>query len=119
MSIKYKLSSAQWDKIKDFLPGKESDPGRSAKDNRRFIEAVLWIGENGCKWRSLPEEFGNWNSVFQRFKRWANKGVWQIIFNTLAVSADTKWLMIDSTIVRAHQHSAGALKKTVGKKVRR
>ncbi len=112
MSIKYKLSSAQWDKIKDFLPGgKESDPGRSAEDNRRFIEAVLWIGENGCEWRSLPEEFGNWNSVFQRFKRWANKGVWQIIFNILAVSADTKWLMIDSTIVRAHQHCAGALKK--------
>ncbi len=55
MSIKYKLSSTQWDKIKDFLPGKESDPGRSAEDNRRFIEAVLWIGENGCKWRSLPE----------------------------------------------------------------
>ncbi len=56
MSVKYKLSSAQRDKIKDFLPGKESDPGRSAQDNRRFIEGELWIGENGCKWRSLPEE---------------------------------------------------------------
>jgi transposase len=119
MAIKYKLSAAQWDKMKDFLPGKESDPGRSAGDNRRFVEAVLWIGESGCKWRSLPEEFGNRNSVFQRFRRWANKRVWQFVFNALAVSADTKWLMIDSTIVRAYQHSAGALKKTAGKKIKR
>ncbi len=118
MPIKQYLSSHQWSKIKDSLPGKESDPGRTGEDNRRFIEAVLWVGQNGAKWRSLPEEFGNWNSVFQRFRRWAKKGVWQMIFNTLAVSEETQWLMIDSTIIRAHQHSSGALKKTVGKKAK-
>ncbi len=102
------LSDAQWDRIKEALPGKESDPGRSGYDNRRFIEAIMWVGRNGARWRAIPSEYGNWNSIHRRFRRWSRKGVWQIIFNTLAVNADTEWLMIDSTIVRAHQHAAGA-----------
>lgn len=115
MTIEYALSEKQWNKIKDGLPGKESDPGRSGEDNRRFVEGVVWIGRNGSRWRALPKEYGNWNSVFQRFRRWAKKGVWQMIFNTLAVDAETEWLMIDSTIIRAHQNSAGA-KNSGGKK---
>jgi transposase len=106
--MRYGLREDQWERIKDMLPGKASDPGRTGSDNRRFVEAVLWVGRNGGNWRGLPEEYGNWNSVFQRFRRWAKKGVWQMIFNTLAANADTEWLMIDSTIVRAHQHAAGA-----------
>jgi transposase len=102
------LNDSQWNKIKDILPGKASDPGRSGFDNRRFIEAIMWLGRNAARWRALPSEYGNWNSVHRRFRRWSRKGIWQIIFNTLAVSADTEWLMIDSTIVRAHQHAAGA-----------
>jgi transposase len=102
------LREDQWLRICEALPGKDGDPGRSGEDNRRFIEAVLWVGRNGGKWRCLPHEYGNWNSAFQRFKRWAKRGIWQMIFNTLAVDADTEWLMIDSTIVRAHQHAAGA-----------
>lgn len=108
MAIAYELREDQWEKIKEALPGKEEDPGRSAEDNRKFVEAVLWVGRNGGRWRSLPYEFGKWNSIFQRFRRWAKKGVWQMIFNTLASNADTEWLMIDSTIIRAHQHAAGA-----------
>ena len=69
---------------------------------------VMWVGRNGARWRAIPAEYGNWNTIHRRFRRWSRKGVWQIIFNTLAVSADTEWLMIDSTIVRAHQHAAGA-----------
>jgi transposase len=107
------LSDTQWDKIKDALPGKKSDRGRTASDNRQFVEAVLWIGRNGGRWRSLPKEYGNWTTAHKRFIRWSRKGVWQMIFNTLAVGADTEWLMIDSTIVRAHQCAAGA-KKTQG-----
>ena len=102
------LREDQWLRIKDALPGKKGDPGRSARDNRRFIEAVMWVAKNGARWRSLPQDYGHWTSPHRRFRRWASRGVWQMIFNTLAVSADTEWLMIDSTIIRAHQHAAGA-----------
>ncbi len=114
--MEYALRDDQWERIKGALPGKESDPGRSGGDNRKFVEAVMWVGRNGGRWRALPKEYGNWNSTFQRFRRWTKKGVWQMIFNTLAVSADTEWLMIDSTISRAHQHAAGA---KGGRKIRR
>lgn len=102
------LNDSQWNKIKDILPGKQSDPGRTGADNRRFVEAIMWVGRNGARWRALPAQYGNWNSVHRRFRRWSKKGIWQMMFNTLAVSADTEWLMIDSTIIRAHQHAAGA-----------
>jgi transposase len=102
------LNDSQWSKIKDILPGKQSDPGRTGADNRRFVEAIMWVGRNGARWRALPAQYGNWNSVHRRFRRWSKKGIWQMMFNTLAVSADTEWLMIDSTIIRAHQHAAGA-----------
>ena len=116
MSVCYELREDQWEKIKDSLPGKPGDPGRSAEDNRKFIEAVMWIARNGARWRSLPSEYGKWYSVHKRFMRWSKNGIWQMIFNTLAVDADTEWLMIDSSIVRAHQNAAGA---KGGKKSRR
>lgn len=100
----------QWDRIKDILPGKNGDPGRSGLDNRMFIEAVMWVARNGGRWRSVPENYGRWNSIFQRFRRWSKKGIWQVIFNTLAVNSDNEWLMIDSTIVRAHQSSSTSKK---------
>ncbi len=102
------LRDDQWKRIKEALPGKSGDPGRSGEDNRKFVEAVMWIGRNGARWRSLPSEYGKWSTVHKRFMRWSKKGIWQMIFNTLAVDADTEWLMIDSSIVRAHQHAAGA-----------
>jgi transposase len=106
----YELTDTQWERIKDALPGQKQHSGRTAKDNRLFVEAVYWIGRNGGRWRALPASYGKWFSVHKRFMRWAKKGVWQMVFNTLAVSADTEWLMIDSTIIRAHQCSAGAKK---------
>ena len=108
MERRHALTDDQWDKIKDSLPGKIGDRGRTAADNRLFIDAIMWIGKTGAPWRDLPSEYGKWFTVHKRFIRWAKNGVWQMIFNTLAVSADTEWLMIDSTIVRAHQHAAGA-----------
>lgn len=104
----FSLNDSQWNKIKDALPGKVGDPGRSGVDNRRFIEAIMWVARNGARWRALPAEYGHWNTVHRRFRRWSKKGIWQMIFNTLAANADTEWLMVDSTIVRAHQHAAGA-----------
>jgi transposase len=108
MSRRYELKDEEWELIKDFLPSKISDPGRSAVDNRLFINAVIWIARTGSTWRDLPERYGKWSNVHKRFMRWSTKGVWQMIFNSLAVSEDTEWLMLDSTIIRAHQHASGA-----------
>ena len=107
----YDLRDDQWERICDSLPGKDGDPGRHGVDNRGFIRAVMWIARTGAPWRALPPEYGKWSSVHKRFMRWAQAGVWQMIFNTLAADEDTEWLMIDSTMIRAHQHAAGARKK--------
>jgi len=106
--IRRELTSAQWRRIEQLVPGKEGDKGRHGEDNRLFVDAVLWIARSGAPWRDLPGEFGNWNSVFQRFRRWAKKGVWQRVFRALIEYPDFEYLIIDSTIVRAHQHAAGA-----------
>lgn len=111
MSYHEYLRDDQWERIKGGLPGSAEYVGRSSSDNRQFVEAVIWVGRNGGKWRSLPREYGNWNSTHRRFRRWSRRGIWQMIFNELALSADTEWVMIDSTIVRAHQHAAGARKQ--------
>jgi putative transposase len=102
------LRDDQWDRIKDLLPGKVNDPGRTATDNRLFMDAILWIARTGAHWRELPEHFGAWNSVFQRYNRWSKAGVWERLFQALSDDPDFEYVMIDSTIVRAHQHSAGA-----------
>lgn len=105
------LRDDQFKRIAALLPGKASDPGRTAADNRLFVEAVLWIGRTGSPWRDLPPQFGPWNSVYQRFARWWRRGVWHRIFADLAQDADFEEVFIDSTTVRAHQHAAGAPKK--------
>lgn len=105
------LSDDVWKKVEAILPGKEGDRGRTALDNRWFLEAVLWIGRTGSPWRDLPVEFGRWHTVYMRFSRWRRKGVWQRIALAMAGETEIEHILIDSTIVRAHQHSAGASKK--------
>uniref|UniRef100_A0ABX1N3Q1 IS5 family transposase n=1 Tax=Aromatoleum buckelii TaxID=200254 RepID=A0ABX1N3Q1_9RHOO len=106
------LSDTQWARIADLLPGKPTDKGGRAADNRRFVEAVLYLARTGCPWRDLPPELGKWHSVYVRFSRWEQYGVWDRVAQTLCGEADLEELFIDSTVVRAHQHSAGAPKKT-------
>jgi len=108
---RYGLRDDQWDRIKDLLPGREGIVGRPARDNRLFVEAVLYRYRAGIPWRDLPERFGDFRVVHTRFSRWAVRGVWKAVFDHLAKDADNEYAMIDSTIVRAHQHSAGACKK--------
>ena len=103
---RYEIKDQEWERLASLLPGKEGDVGRSAADNRLFINAVLWIARSGAPWRDLPERFGPWNSVYQRFRRWSKKGVWQRVFEALQ-EADLDWLLLDSTTIRAHQHAAG------------
>ena len=100
------LNDAQWERIAPLCAGKVGDPGRSGEDNRRFLEAVLWIARTGSPWRDLP--FGNWNSIFKRFRRWALKGVFERIFNSLSGDPDFEYAIIDGTIVRVHQQGTGA-----------
>lgn len=113
---RYALHDDQWERIKDLLPGREGHVGANAKDNRLFVEAVLWRYRSGAPWRDLPERFGDWNNTHRRFSRWAKTGVWERIFKHLAADPDNEYAMIDSTIVRAHQHSAGAPKKGATKR---
>jgi len=102
------LSTSQWRLIEKLCVGKPGDPGGSGANNRIFVEAVLWIARTGSPWRDLPAQFGKWNSIFVRFNRWSKTGVWQRIFAALSDDPDFEYLIIDSTIVRAHQHAAGA-----------
>ena len=112
MARRHSLRDDQWERIRNLLPGREGTVGVTAKDNRLFIEAVLYRYRAGIPWRDLPERFGDFRVVHVRFSRWAKTDVWARVFEHLAQDADNEYAMIDSTIVRAHQHSAGAQKKT-------
>ena len=108
---RYGLRDDQWERIKDFLPGREGHVGGTAADNRLFVEAVLYRYRTGIPWRDLPAGFGDWKNTHKRLRRWCESGVFERIFKALAEDCDNEYMMLDSTIVRAHQHSAGARKK--------
>ena len=110
------LRNDQWERIEHLLPGKASDRGVTAKDNRLFVEAVLWIARTGSPWRDLPPQLGDWHNVYTRFSRWGKSGVWQRVIAAVSTDADLQALLLDSTIVRAHQHAAGAQKKKARKR---
>ncbi|MGO4404402.1 IS5 family transposase [Bosea sp. RAF48] len=104
------LRDDQWERLSPHIIGDERTRGSSGRDNRMFVEAVLWIVRTGSPWRDLPEVFGDWNSVFRRFSRWSHKGVWWRIFAAMSDDPDFEYLIVDSTIIRAHQHASGAKK---------
>ena len=108
---RYALRDDQWARIAHLLPGRAGHVGGTAADNRLFVEAVLYRYRAGIPWADLPERFGNAKSSGQRFRRWAVGGVWRRVFAALSADADNEYAAIDATIVRAHQHAAGARKK--------
>ena len=108
---RYGLRDDQWERIQDLLPGRVGHVGGTAKDNRLFVEAGLYRYRAGMPGRDLPERFGCGVKVQTRFSRWAKAGVWERRFQHLAAEADNEYARIDSTIVRAHQHAAGAPNK--------
>ena len=113
MARRYELNEGQWSRIADLLPGRKETVGRTASDNRMFVNGVLWVLRSGARWSDLPERYGKYKSVHKRFARWAASGVWDHVFRTLTQDAKNEYLMIDSTIVRAHQQAATGRKKGV------
>ncbi|OJY68327.1 MAG: IS5 family transposase [Rhodospirillales bacterium 70-18] len=104
------LSGVAWERMAPLIIGRPDQKGSTGRDNRMFVEGVLRIVRTGTPWRDLPEVFGEWNSVFRRFSRWSHKGVWRRIFEAMSDDPDFEYLIVDSTIIRAHQHAAGAKK---------
>ncbi len=102
------LSDVQWARIEHLCPGKAGDAGGRGRDNRMFVEGVSWLARTGVPWRDLPAVFGRWNSVFQRSSRWSRGGIRRRIFGVLSDDPDAEYPILDSTIVRAHRHAAGA-----------
>jgi len=97
--------------LEPLLPGRLGRVGRPAEDNRRFVNGVLWVIRSGMRWADLPERYGKYKSVHKRFLRWAERGVWDRLFDDLVADRKNPYLMLDSTIVRAHQQAATGRKK--------
>lgn len=106
MAKRYELTPQQWHRICDLLPGKPGDRGRSGEDNQLFVNAVLWVLRSGAHWHDLPERYGKYKTVHKRFTRWANAGVWEKVFDHLVHDPDNDYVMLDSSLVRAHQQAA-------------
>jgi len=105
---RFVLSDRSWAIIEPLVPGTVRDSGVTAKDTRLFLEAVLWRVRVGGPWRDLPPGFGEWNSIFRRFRRWAQRGVFQRIFEAVSGDPDFEYVLIDGTIVSVHQKASGA-----------
>ena len=108
---RHELTDKQFNKIEHRLPGRKGYVGVTAKDNRKFINGIIWIFKTGAPWRDLPERYGHWKIVHLRFSRWSRAGIFDKIFHTLSEDADMEFLLIDSSIVKAHQPASGAKKK--------
>jgi transposase len=107
----FRLSDAQWQRVKPLLPRRKSQRGRPAAPHRPIVEAMLWILRTGAPWRDLPSAYGSWKTVYSRFARWSAAGALAQLFEALARERDAEGFIIDATIVRAHQDAAGAAKK--------
>ncbi len=116
-SPRYQLSDAQWEAIREFLPA-NGRRGKQWKDHRRVIDGILWALSDGGRWRNVPATFGKWKTVYERFRRWSQEGLWDEILGELqlrkGLAGDIDWELfaIDGSVVRAHQSAAGASKKS-------
>jgi len=117
MGHRHAITDAAWDRIKGLLPGRPGQTGWLGRDNRLFVDAVLYVAKTGIPWRDLPERFGSWQAVYKRFDRWCRKGTWRAVFEALQ-DPDLEWLVLDSTVIRAHPCAAGAPKKVGARRPR-
>ena len=121
----YRLTDEQWRVIEPLLPTNENKRGGQWSDHRSMIDGILWVLSDGGRWRNVPEEFGPWPSVYDRFRRWTRSGVWAGIVAALrdrkaeAGEIDERLYSIDGSVVRAHVSAAGARKKSARRASRR
>jgi transposase len=115
MAHRHELTDSQWNAIKDRIPGKQGDLGRTGEDNRLFVNAVVYVARTGIPWADLPERFGNPNSIWRRFDRWAAKGVWAELMEVLGMP-ELNELQLDSTVVKAHAVASGDRRRPGEKK---
>jgi transposase len=105
---RHDLSDAAWSLLEPHLPGRKGVWGGVAKDNRRFINAVLWVLRTGAPWRDLPEDYGGWKNTHRRFCRWRDAGQWEALLGVLIQEPDFEWLIIDASHAKVHAHGTGA-----------
>jgi transposase len=110
MRRRFELSDETWARIAPHLPAERGRKARPATDNRRMVNAMLWILRTGAPWRDLPEHYPPWKSVYSRFSRWGEQGIWMGVVRELTTEAEPEGYHIDGTIVRAHQDAHGARK---------
>ncbi len=116
MRRRHELTDEQWQQLEPLLPPQKPPTGRPALDHRQVLNGIIWILRTGAPWRDLPERYGKWQTVYSRFRRWRQAGVWERVLSQLQQQADEagslSWEIhyVDATIVRAHQHAAGAKK---------
>ena len=106
---RHDISDRDWEILEPLLPGGEGRVGRPASDNRLFINAVFWILRTGSPWRDLPPDYGDWKNTHRRFCRWRDRGVWEVLLESLITEPDYEWLMIDASHCKVHPHAAGAV----------
>ena len=105
---RHDISDHAWSLLEPHLPGRKGSWGGIARDNRQFINAVLWIFRTGAPWRDLPSEYGDWKNTHRRFCRWRDKGIWELLLSQLIDDPDFEWLMIDASHAKVHPHGTGA-----------
>jgi len=112
---RHALTDAQWERLRPLLPPRSTGRGRPRADDRVIVNGMLWRLATGCPWRDLPAAFGPWRTVYSRFRRWQQAGVWDRVLAALHALGDLDWSLhfVDGTVVRAHQHAAGAKKGAV------
>lgn len=105
------LTDAQWERIEEFVPGGRKGRRGPRSNNRRFVNALIWMARSGGRWRDMPARFGDFQTVKRRYYRWIEMGVLDRLFSALAQEADLEWVAIDSTSIRAQAQAAGAARK--------
>lgn len=112
MSKRYEITNEEWERIEEMFPAERTGKkGRPAKNNRNMLNGMLWIARSGAQWRELPERYGPWQTVYSRFRKWQEIGIWENIFHMLSSDADKENLSVDSTMAKAHQSTNGGFKK--------
>jgi transposase len=106
---RHDITDEVWARLEKALPGGTGNRGRPSDNNRRFINAVKWHIRTGAPWRDLPPSYGNWNTVYKRYREWAKNGTWERLSALFTEDSDLEWLMIDATHIKVHPHAAGAI----------